>query len=98
MIDRGSMVDLVGEPATLEQLAEECAELGKAALKVARIIRNENPTPVTIKEADASLLEEWTDVYQVAFCELGLFPDHKQIDRKSKRLRERMGIEAEKDE
>lgn len=93
MTDKESMVDLVGEPATLEQLAEECAELGKAALKLARILRNENPTPVTRKGAEADLLEEWTDVYQVAYLELGLPPDYEQIDRKSKRLRERMGKE-----
>lgn len=90
MTDKKSMIDLVGEPATLEQLAEECTELGKAALKLARILRNENPTPVTREDAKANLLEEWTDVYQVASLELGLSPDYDQIDRKSKRLRERL--------
>ena len=33
------MLERIGEPAMLEQLAEECTELGKAALKLARIHR-----------------------------------------------------------
>lgn len=43
--------DLVGEPAVYESLAEECSELAKAAQKMARVLRNENPTPVTEEEA-----------------------------------------------
>lgn len=46
----------------LEQVAEERTELGHAALKLARKYRNENPTPVTEKEAYANLKEEWADV------------------------------------
>ena len=45
------MIEKIGEPAMLEQLAEEAAELSHAALKLARIIRGENPTPVTEVEA-----------------------------------------------
>lgn len=52
----------IGTPALLEQLGEECAELGKAALKEARRLRNENPTPVTEKEARENLAEEAADV------------------------------------
>lgn len=44
------------------QLAEECAELGKAALKMARIYRGLNPTPVTRTEAFQNLVEEMADV------------------------------------
>ena len=44
------------------QLAEECAELGKAALKLTRIYRGVNPTPVTRTEAFQNLLEEMADV------------------------------------
>lgn len=43
------IIEEIGEAAMLEQLAEECTELAKAALKMARIIRKENPTPVTRK-------------------------------------------------
>jgi hypothetical protein len=56
------IIECIGEPAMLEQLAEECMELGKAALRKARVIRDENPTPVTIEEADKNLIEETTDV------------------------------------
>ena len=52
----------IGTAAMLEQLAEECAELGKAALKMARIIRKDNPTPVTIEQAKENLCEESVDV------------------------------------
>lgn len=47
------IIEEIGEAAMLEQLAEECTELAKAALKMARIIRKENPTPVTEKDAIA---------------------------------------------
>lgn len=49
-------------PAALEQLAEEAAELAQAALKYARILRGENPTPVTKTEALQNLIEEKGDV------------------------------------
>lgn len=58
----GYMLEHIGEPAMYEQLAEECAELGKAALKMARVLRKENPTPVTEDEARAMVLEEAADV------------------------------------
>lgn len=44
------------------QLAEECAELSKAALKLRRIYAGVNPTPVTRAEAFQNLLEEIADV------------------------------------
>ena len=46
----------------LAQLAEECAELGKAALKLRRVYDGKNPTPVTEKEAHRNLMEEIADV------------------------------------
>lgn len=52
----------IGEPAVLEQLAEECCELAQVALKRARILRGENPTPKTIAETDANFIEEIADV------------------------------------
>ena len=44
------------------QLAEECAELGKAALKLRRVIDGTNPTPVKRSEAYRNLFEEIADV------------------------------------
>lgn len=52
----------IGEPAALEQLAEECSELGKAALKLARKMRGENPTPKSIPVCLQDLAEEVADV------------------------------------
>ena len=39
------MIEAIGSAAMLEQLAEESAELAQAALKAARILRDDNPTP-----------------------------------------------------
>lgn len=55
--------ELIPLPALYEQLAEEATELAKAALKVARIYRNENYTPLTVNEAFDNVIEEYTDVY-----------------------------------
>lgn len=54
--------DKLSMATRLECLAEEASELAQAALKTARILRNENPTPVTLGEAKKSLTEEFTDV------------------------------------
>ena len=56
------IIDKVGESAILEQLAEECAELAKVALKLSRVMRKENPTPVTVNDAFDNLVEEIGDV------------------------------------
>lgn len=44
------------------QLAEECAELSKAALKLRRVYDGTNPTPVKRSEAFNNLVEEIADV------------------------------------
>lgn len=44
------------------QLAEECAELSKAALKLRRAISRENPTPIDECTAMKNLVEEIADV------------------------------------
>ena len=49
----------------LAQLAEECAELSQAALKLRRALTGINPTPVTAEEARKNLVEETADVYNV---------------------------------
>lgn len=56
------IIDTIGLPAVLEQLAEECAELAQASLKYARLLRGENPTPKTEAECLESLTEEMADV------------------------------------
>ena len=57
-----NIIEEIGTAAMLEQLAEECNELGKAALKLARIVRKNNPTPVTEEQAKENLCEESGDV------------------------------------
>lgn len=57
-----TIVERIGEPAFLEQLAEECAELAQAALKTVRKYRGEKLTPKTVDECLDSLQEEMADV------------------------------------
>lgn len=57
-----NIVKEIGEPAVLEQLAEECSELAHAALKYARKLRGENPTPKTELKCLYALGEEIADV------------------------------------
>lgn len=54
--------DYLPETEILAQLAEECAELSQAALKLRRVLDKTNPTPVTESEAKSNLLEEISDV------------------------------------
>lgn len=56
------IIDQISETALLEQLAEECAELAQASLKLSRIIRKENPTPATEQDAYQNFVEEVGDV------------------------------------
>ena len=49
-------------PELLAQLAEECAELAHAALKLRRAIDGANPTPVPARTAEKNLREEIADV------------------------------------
>ena len=67
------IIEKIGKPAMLEQLAEEAAELAQAALKCARILRDENPTPVSMEDAVANLSEEVTDV-STCLDELKIYP------------------------
>lgn len=60
-----TIMDKIGEPAVLEQLSEECAELAHAALKMSRALRGENPTPLTKDACLVRMLEEMADVYVV---------------------------------
>lgn len=52
----------MSEESLLEQLIEECGELIQAGAKRLRILRGENPTPVTKDENLANLREEINDV------------------------------------
>lgn len=56
------ILEHVGEPAVLEQTAEECAELAHACLKMARKLRAESPTPAAEAEICESIHEELADL------------------------------------
>lgn len=78
-------------PAKYESLAEECTELAQAALKMARLIRNENPTPVTKPDTEAKLQEEFTDVISCAISlnlEVNAKLSVEKFDRMKKRCQQ----------
>lgn len=56
------IMDQLGEPEVLAQLAEEASELAQAALKLRRALDGKNYTPKTIEECRENLNEEFADV------------------------------------
>lgn len=70
MADRNTVYDLLPEDELLAQLAEECSEAAKAALKLRRARDGVNPTPVSEEEAFSNLVEELADIY---LCSIVLF-------------------------
>lgn len=81
--------DAVPIPALYEQLAEECTELAHAALKMARVMRAENPTPVSLDRALSNLYEEASDVHTVSKI-LNLRPDPHIVTEKLNRWYDRI--------
>ena len=66
MTDRDKKImEYMGEAEMLSQLAEECCELGQAALKLRRILDGRNPTPRTEEEVRPNLVEEYADIQNV---------------------------------
>lgn len=92
----------LGEPAMLEQLAEECSKLAHAALKLARLERGENPTPKTEEECVENLLEKLGDVnlcMSVVEANRGIHIRCLSVDKKARwaqRIREARGETTEK--
>lgn len=80
------MIDVIGEAAMYEQFAEECVELAHAALKMARLLRGDNP-PRNMSHRDCrkKIEEEFTDVF---FCvrELDLKVDTDVLKEKEERF------------
>ena len=56
----------LSKPCLYDQLAEEATELAQAAIKMSRILRGENPSPVTSQFAEKCVREEYNDVINVA--------------------------------
>lgn len=95
--DDFKIIRTLGEPALLEQLAEECSELAQAALKLARLERGENPTPKTLGECFKDLIAEMADVNLCIWVietsrglDLRRYSNWK-LERWAKRIREARG-------
>ena len=87
------ITERIGAAAALEQLAEEAAELAHAALKMARVVRGENPTPVSEDEAYLNLQEEIGDVRLCIFAlqdTYGTFYTEKVEEEKLQRWHSRL--------
>lgn len=63
-----AVFNLLPEEELLAQLAEECSEAAKAALKLRRARDGVNPTPVSEEEAFSSFVEELADIYFAPSC------------------------------
>lgn len=72
------IIDKLGTPELLAQLAEEAAELGKAALKLRRALDGKNPTPVSPADALRNVQEEMADVL---LCVLSVGLDEESAER-----------------
>lgn len=85
---------MVGYAAAHEALAEECMELAHAALKIARVLRGDNPVRDTGLSYRNEMESEFTDVVSCAVA-LGLEPNADisvwKWERHKKRLEERGG-------
>ena len=94
--DSYQLVSDLPERDLLEQLAEESAELGQAALKLIRARgMSQNPTPISEDEALASLKEETNDVLIILVI-LGLADqsavhDWRKLVRWAERIQEAEG-------
>lgn len=73
------LIQMIGEPAMLEMLAEECSELSQAALKLSRKKRGENPTPKSEMECLAKVTEEAADVL-CCLDQLGALIDMERVN------------------
>lgn len=89
------MAAILTRAAILENCAEECAELGHACLKMARKLRDENPTPKSLKEITENLTEEIADVFVlttavIQYLELDCDEIDKLSHQKLKRWNDRL--------
>lgn len=97
-----ALVDAIGVPATLEQMAEECNELAHACLKLARHLRGENLVHGKTKEEMVdNLHEEMADVY-VSLREVRKITDlidnekvSSTVDAKRRRMAKRLGLKED---
>ena len=79
MTDIEYIAENLSEEDILCQIAEEAAELAKAALKLRRAMTQTNPTPMSIEEAEKNLIEEYGDSVGAMTA---YYMKHGLIDRK----------------
>lgn len=90
-MNREKIKRAVPKAALYEQLAEECAELAQACIKMSRLLRKENPTSATYNDVYYALIEEFNDVALCAeMVELEVYPQRQEekLKRWVKRLEE----------
>jgi NTP pyrophosphatase (non-canonical NTP hydrolase) len=89
-----TVVDKMPVASLLEGMAEECAELAQGALKLARIIRGENPTPVTKEAAIQWVQEEIADLmlYIAVLREVGIEAEKCEVKKLTRWVERLNGI------
>lgn len=85
----------ISEAAKYEQLAEEATELAHAALKMARVKRGENPTPVSLDDCLHNLYEESAQV-EACKAALCIYDDDELIKKSLSRWAKRILEEYQK--
>lgn len=85
----------ISEAAKYEQLAEEATELAHAALKMARVKRGENPTPVSLDDCLHNLYEESAQV-EACKAAVRLYDDNELIKKSLSRWAKRILEEQRK--
>ncbi len=90
----GMIFDRIGAAATYEMLAEESIEMAHAAMKMARILRGENPTPLKMEDAFKNICEEYTDV-AICLRELPVKVNEDLMCRKKERFLQRWKAKSE---
>lgn len=94
----GYIQNNLSQAALYGQLAEECTELAKAALKMQRFINGDNPPRMTEKEITDNINEEMADVL-VSLAALGFITNDafdEALLEKPVRWAEHIKKEAEK--
>ena len=103
--------DILPKTEILAQLAEKASELAQAALKLRRALDGTNPTPKSVAECEANLMEEFADISNAvtALCDAWFGDDldsecefwnaEREIeDSKYKRWLSRLGTKEKSDE
>lgn len=80
-INANTIINFRLKDILLEELAQKCCELSKAAIKLRRtIVKNGSPTPVTEREAELKLIEEIINV-KSHIDAIGNYWDSNEVNR-----------------